>query len=154
LDRLKEFNPGLKIIFTVSPVRHYRDGLAENTLSKARLFELVYRLMNESGHLQYFPAFEIVNDVLRDYRFFEPDMVHPNKQAVRFVWEQFVKTYFNTATIDLLDRIEAIKIALNHKPRFMETEAHSKFQEATKQKVTALKAQFPYLDFEKELRQM
>jgi len=154
LTKLQAFNPGLKIIFTVSPVRHYRDGLAENNLSKARLFELAYRLIGKKEHLQYFPAFEIVNDVLRDYRFFEQDMVHPNRQATQFVWDQFVKTYFNDADSDLLDEIEQITTALNHRPRFRETEAHRKFQENIRQKITAFKAKYPYLDFDMELQKM
>jgi hypothetical protein len=154
LNKLKEFNPNLKIIFTISPVRHYRDGLAENNLSKARLFELIYCLIDKKEHLQYFLAFEIVNDVLRDYRFFEQDMVHPNWQATQFVWEQFVRTYFNDADSDLLNQIEHITTALNHKPRFKETVAHQRFLEGVKQKIVALKKRFSHLDFDEELKQM
>ncbi|WP_262713958.1 GSCFA domain-containing protein [Taibaiella lutea] len=154
LDKLKVFNPNLKIIFTISPVRHYRDGLAENNLSKARLFELIYRLADKKEHLQYFPAFEIVNDVLRDYRFFEQDMVHPNHQATQFVWEQFVKTYFNDTDINLSRQIEDIITALNHRPRFKETSAHQRFQEGVKQKIVSLKGKFPYLNFDEEMHQM
>lgn len=154
LDKLLQFNPELNIIFTVSPVRHYRDGLAENNLSKARLFELIYRLIGKSRQLQYFPAFEVVNDVLRDYRFFEQDMVHPNRLATQFVWEQFVKTFFDDADIDLLRQIETIVTALNHRPRFKETAAHQNFLEGIRQKISTLKEKRPYLDFDEELKQI
>jgi hypothetical protein len=151
LQKLYAFNPRLKIIFTISPVRHYRDGLVENNLSKARLFELVHALSKKNEGGQYFPAFEIVNDVLRDYRFFEQDMVHPNIQAIQFVWEQFQQVYFDAEGRDLVKLIQEIKTALNHKPRFATTDSHQKFREQLKGRIEALKERCQYLDYEKEM---
>ncbi len=89
LFRLFRFNPDLKIIFTVSPVRHLRDGVIENNRSKARLLEAVHHLVNKFERLHYFPAYELVIDVLRDYRFYDIDMAHPNYAATQFVLETF-----------------------------------------------------------------
>jgi hypothetical protein len=150
LHKLHDFNPGLQIIFTVSPVRHFRDGLVANNLSKARLFELVHHLIEKNTAVQYFPAFEIVHDVLRDYRFFEQDMVHPNQLATQFVWEQFKDTYFGEADLNLMHLIGEITSARSHKPRFKETQSHQKFEEQLNLKIEKLKAEKPYLDFEKE----
>lgn len=154
LNKLHQFNPDLKVVFTVSPVRHYKDGLVENNLSKARLFELIHGLTEKNPQTQYFPAFEIVNDVLRDYRFFEQDMVHPNISATEYVWEQFVKTYFDDNGSKLLLQIQEIATAFNHKPRFKETQAHHSFCENLKIKVSTLKDKFPYLDFDKEIKDL
>ena len=151
IRQLANINPNLKIILTVSPVRHYRDGLVENNWSKARLFELIHTLITDNIGLQYFPAFEIVQDVLRDYRFYESDMVHPNKQASGYVWEQFQISNLEPAAVDLLRKIEEINTSLNHKPRFEETEASQKFRRQLLLKMQQLKAQFPYLDYEKEI---
>ena len=154
LNKLHQFNPDLQVVFTVSPVRHYRDGLVENNLSKARLFELIHGLTEKNPQTQYFPAFEIVNDVLRDYRFFEQDMVHPNISATEYVWEQFVKTYFDDNGSKLLLQIQEIATAFNHKPRFKETQAHHSFRENLKIKVSTLKDKFSYLDFDKEIKDL
>lgn len=151
LQKLHAFNPRLKIIFTISPVRHYRDGLVENNLSKARLFELVHALSKKNPSSQYFPAFEIVNDVLRDYRFFEQDMVHPNVQATQFVWEQFQQVYFDAEGRDLIKLIQEIKTSLSHKPRFAATDSHQKFREQLKGRIEALKERYKYLDYEREM---
>ena len=148
LKKVKTFNPDLKIIFTISPVRHYRDGLVENNRSKARLFELVQDLTEQIEGTQYFPAYEIVNDVLRDHRYFEADMVHPNQQAVDYVWAQFCNTYFNPEDKALMQQIKEITTALHHKPRFPETESHKRFQANLQKKIDELKNKFTYLNFD------
>jgi len=147
LERLRALNPGLKIMLTISPVRHVRDGLVENNQSKARLFELVQRLTDQYPGMYYFPAFEIVNDVLRDYRFFAQDMVHPGPQAVQYVWEQFCKICFEPGTESLLERIAAIDTALQHRPRFEDTKAHQQFRQQLRQKIEILQRDFPYLNY-------
>ena len=152
LNKLKNFNPNLKIIFTISPVRHYRDGLVENNFSKARLFELIHHLQEKNNGLQYFPAFEIVNDVLRDYRFFEQDMVHPNQQAVQYVWDQFETTFFNQDDISLMRQIKAVLISLQHKPRFTKTAAHQRFKGLLSEQIKELKIKFPYISFDNEIK--
>lgn len=152
ITALKAFNPKLQILFTVSPVRHYRDGLAENNRSKGRLLELVHLLAEQHAHCHYFPAYELVVDVLRDYRFYDQDMVHPNSQATQYVWEKFVDTYMNDATKQLLKRLQDITIAARHKERFPGTDASLKFRESMLAKVKALQQEFPHLPLEQEAR--
>src|SRR5215204_27129 len=106
--RLKEFNPKLKIIFTISPVRHIRDGVIDNNRSKARLIEVVHHLVNKFDKLYYFPAYELVIDVLRDYRFYDIDMVHPNYQATQFVLDKFMRHFVDEKAQQLAEEIKKI----------------------------------------------
>ncbi len=152
LKDLHHFNPNLQIIFTVSPVRHIRDGLTENNRSKARLLELAHRLTELHGQSQYFPAYELVIDVLRDYRFFEQDMAHPGSQAVQYVWERFTETFIGKEDNELLYKIREIATAMQHRPRFPDTAAAAAFRERFWHKTKSLKEQFPYLDLDQELR--
>lgn len=151
IGQLHQANPKLKIIFTISPVRHVRDGVVDNNRSKARLIEAVHTLTEQYAHCSYFPAYELVIDILRDYRFYDVDMIHPNYAATEYVWDQFVQTYFSTDTQKLLSRLQDIRIARFHKVRFPETEAHSRFKASYLQKLLELKEQFPYLDLAEEL---
>lgn len=114
LLRLKKFNPSLKIVFTVSPVRHAKDGLIENNRSKARLIELVHSLC-EVENVSYFPSFEILIDELRGYRFYAEDLVHPNKLAIEYIWNKFSEAFFNDDTRKLIEEVRSIKTALAHK---------------------------------------
>ncbi|MDB3904912.1 GSCFA domain-containing protein [Crocinitomicaceae bacterium] len=106
-------NPKLNIVFTVSPVRHIKDGLIKNNQSKAQLFVLIEKLKKDFPIL-YFPSYEIVIDGLRDYRFYKKDLIHPNEQAIDFIWSHFVKTYFSLKNESLLNRILKLKTAENH----------------------------------------
>jgi hypothetical protein len=151
LASLQLFNPGLNVIFTISPVRHYRDGLIENNRSKARLLELTHLLVDECSNCHYFPAYELVIDVLRDYRFYDQDMVHPNSQAAQYVWEQFVDTYMNDETKQLLKRINEIMTASKHIERFPGTDASIKFRQAMLSKAERLQEEFERLDFKREI---
>lgn len=114
IEKLKELNPELKIVFTVSPVRHIRDGLIENNQSKAILLDLVRRLLKHS-EVTYFPSYEIVIDELRDYRFFKMDRVHPNEEAIEYVWKQFENTYCTTETITINDKVANFRKSMDHK---------------------------------------
>ena len=114
--KLKLFNPKLKLVFSVSPVKHIKDGVVENSLSKAMLIHLSHKLINEQQHCEYFSAYEIITDDLRDYRFFKEDLVHPTQQAVEYVWQQFMQVYFNDDTKKQLQLIEEILKATQHKP--------------------------------------
>jgi hypothetical protein len=139
---LKAFNPDLNIIFTVSPVRHKKDGLIENNQSKARLIELVHRIV-ESTDAHYFPAYEIVIDELRDYRFFKEDRVHPTEEAVQYVWNRFEETYFSPVTRQLSHKIRQIHLACAHKSLHPESEESVQHQQATEARVTELMAEHP-----------
>jgi len=117
IAQLKKGNPGLEIVFTVSPVRHKKDGLAENNRSKAQLIEAVHQLKELSG-VHYFPSYEILIDELRDYRFYANDLVHPSGQAVEYIWSKFSKSVFNVETQRVSKKVELIKIGLNHRALF------------------------------------
>ena len=151
LYRLFQFNPGINIIFTVSPVRHIRDGIVENNRSKARLLEAVHHLVNKFGGLHYFPSYEIVIDVLRDYRFFDIDLVHPNYAATKYVIEQFMQHYVNGRSVELSKEVEKINIARKHEPFQPTTGAHKKFLQLYAERTKALMDEYPYLDLEAEL---
>ena len=113
LKALYTLNPKLNIVFTVSPVRHIKDGLITNNQSKSKLFVLIEKLKKDFPVL-YFPSYEIVIDGLRDYRFYKKDLIHPNEQAIDFVWSHFVKTYFSQKNESLLNRILKLRTAENH----------------------------------------
>jgi hypothetical protein len=151
LVQLFQFNPGLKIIFTVSPVRHIRDGVIENNRSKARLLESVHYLVSKYEQLHYFPAYELVIDVLRDYRFYDADLVHPNYMATEFVLEKFKVSCIDEASQSLMEEVRKIVIAAKHKPFQPATDAHRQFLKTHYEKAKTLSVACPFLDFEKEL---
>lgn len=123
LEQIRAINPDIHIIFTVSPVRHSKDGLIENNLSKARLLEAVHQLCLEEN-TSYFPSYELVIDVLRDYRFYKEDRVHPNHEAIQFVWEKFEQTYLIKSTIELNRSVEKINKFAQHIPSGNEEKHH------------------------------
>jgi hypothetical protein len=116
LEKLKQFNPNLQLVFTVSPVRHLRDGFHENQLSKANLLVAINQLINEDKDRYYFPAYEIMIDDLRDYRFCAEDMVHPSNEAVQYIWEKFSSWALNEKTTELLSKLTPLLKYLDHKP--------------------------------------
>ena len=152
IHRLFHFNPSIRIIFTVSPVRYIRDGLVENNLSKSRLIEVVQHLVKKFSKLYYFPAYELVIDVLRDYRFFKEDMVHPNDQAIDFVFEAFSSACFDEQTMELVEEVDKINTAINHRPLHPNTPAYQKFKQNLLIKIKALQSKYPDLDFTSELQ--
>jgi hypothetical protein len=150
LQRLRAVNPGVHIIFTISPVRHIRDGVVDNNRSKARLIEAVHTLCANITDSYYFPAYELVIDILRDYRYYDIDFVHPNYLATSYVWEQFVQACIHADTRALMKQVQEITTARNHRTRFPQTEAHKKFMESYAAKTEALARQLPQLDFGEE----
>ncbi len=150
LNNLASFNPGLKIIFTISPVRHLREGFVENNRSKAALIQAVHNVVNEK-EVYYFPAYELIMDDLRDYRFYAEDMVHPNYAATNYVWEKFVCTCIDPKAIELMKEIAVINAAVNHKPFNPGSEQHKKFKQTSLEKINALMRQHHYLHFDKEI---
>lgn len=151
IHQLFQFNPGLKILFTISPVRHIRDGVIENNISKARLIEVVHHLVNKFDRIYYFPAYELVIDVLRDYRFYDVDMVHPNYPATRFVMDYFMNHLLSEDTRQLANEIQQIVTARKHKPFQPQTIAHKKFMEVHKEKTAALQERAPFISLNEEL---
>jgi hypothetical protein len=140
--QLKELNPELNILFTVSPVRYVRDGLAENNRSKGILLDAVHTLVEQHSNCFYFPAYEIVLDELRDYRFFKEDLVHPNDLAVNYVWEKFVSGCCDTETKNFLQEYEPLLKSLQHRSIHEETEATAKFKLQLEEKIKALEKKY------------
>jgi len=149
--RLRQFNPGVNIIFTVSPVRHIRDGVIENNRSKARLIEAVHHMITKFSGLYYFPAYELVIDVLRDYRFYDIDMVHPNYPATEFVMEKFKENFIDEESQQLMEEIKKIVIARKHKAFQPETKAHKIFLKSHFEKTKELSSKYPFINFKDEL---
>jgi len=126
---LQLFNPSLRILFTVSPIRHWKDGAHENQLSKSILLLSVDELLRNHSRCFYFPAYEIVLDELRDYRFYSEDMFHPSSQTIDYVWEKFTAAWFDAETLKKAHEFEKIQQALNHIPLHLESEAYRQFKE-------------------------
>jgi hypothetical protein len=151
-SKLQVKNPNLKILFTISPVRYIRDGLIENNLSKAVLFRAMHKLMENFSNISYFPSYELVIDDLRDYRFFKEDLVHPNEQAIKYVWEKFTNSCLSTKSQEIIKRLDPIINALNHKPFNPQSKEHIVFIEKLLKQTLQLQAEFPFLDLSKEIR--
>lgn len=149
-DELRQLNPHIQIIYTVSPVKHLKDGVEENVLSKAFLIASVYELASASGS-GYFPAYELINEDLRDYRFYEADMAHPNEQAIQYVWDKFVQCYFLNETRLLNLQIEDIHKAMQHNPFNAESQAHVQFKHNYLDKCKSLLLQHSWLNLSKEI---
>lgn len=149
-DKALTFNPAIKIILTISPVRHLRDGFIENNRSKATLIQAVHELVDKNSNCFYFPAYELIIDDLRDYRFFAEDMVHPNYAATNYVWEKFIATCIDEPSQQLMKEIAVIVAAKNHKPFNPTSQQHKKFLQTNLEKLKKLQQQFPYISFEEE----
>lgn len=152
LDNLSSVNPYAKIIFTISPVRHLRDGFVENNRSKSTLIQAVHSLVDTHENVFYFPAYELVIDDLRDYRFYAEDMVHPNYAATNYVWEKFVPTCIDASSQQLMAAINLINAAKSHRPFNPSSEQHKKFLKINLSNVLQLAQQHPYLNFEEEIK--
>ena len=151
LYRLFHFNSKLKIIFTISPVRHLREGVVENNRSKAVLIQAVHHLVDKFDKLYYFPAYELVIDDLRDYRFYSEDLVHPNYFATQYVWKKFIDACIDERAKNLMEEIHSINLAYQHKPFNPSSEQHRKFLDSFLEKTKNVQQLHPYLNFEKEL---
>jgi hypothetical protein len=152
LHRIFYANPHANIIFTISPVRHLREGVVENNRSKAVLIQAVHHLVDKFEQLYYFPAYELVIDDLRDYRFYAEDLVHPNYQATQYVWEKFTEACIDSTAHSLMKEIASIQLAVKHRPFNPETAMHRKFLEQHLQKATNLQEMHPYLDLKSEIK--
>lgn len=150
LVKLKNVCPELEIIFTVSPVRHIKDGLIENQLSKATLLLATETLTKRLTFAHYFSAYELVLDDLRDYRFFEKDLIHPNEIAIQYIWEYFQQAYFSEKTSTIFNKIKKMVQASHHRPFHLQTEAHQQFVKKQLSIITQLEQQYAFLNLSKE----
>jgi len=133
--RLQTFNPSLRILFTVSPIRHWKDGAHENQLSKSILLLSVEELLRNHSLCFYFPAYELLMDDLRDYRYYTEDMLHPSSQAIDYVWEKFTEAWFDKDTSKKAHAFEKVHQSLNHIPLHPESEAYRKFREKAEEQL-------------------
>ena len=142
-------NPEASIIFTVSPVRHLKDGFVENQRSKAGLISAIHELIGilPSGVGSYFPSYEIMMDELRDYRFYAEDMVHPNSVAIDYIWQRFIQAWMTTETQKISEEVEKVQKGLAHKPFNEHSEAHQQFRKKLQQKINELQVRFPRIEF-------
>jgi hypothetical protein len=147
INVLKEFNPDLHILFTVSPVRYVRDGVIENNRSKGVLLDAVHALIEQNTNCFYFPSYEIVIDELRDYRFFKEDLVHPNQLALNYVWQRFIDTVCDEETKSFISDYEPILKSLRHRDLQGETSASLKFKKQLEEKLNVLKQKYPFVNF-------
>ena len=149
LSEIAQQHPEKQFIFTVSPLRHLKDGLHENQLSKAALLLAVNEVCKIFGNSHYFPAYEILLDELRDYRFYKEDMVHPTEQAVHYIWERFAGFAIDPNEKLAMKAAAELKQMLQHRPLFPESEAFRKFELLKEEKICALKREFPKVRIDK-----
>ena len=149
---LTDFNEKIKIVFTVSPVRHLRDGFIENNRSKAALFQAIDLIDAEMPTVDYVPAYELIVDDLRDYRFYAEDMVHPNYLATQYVWEKFVEACVEGKSQEAMKEINQLQQAIKHRPLHPASNEHIKFKQKYKEIAFELSKRFPFLDFSNELQ--
>lgn len=148
ISNITSVNTNAKFIFTVSPVRHSKDGFFENNVSKAHLLSAVFKTVNrQQTTANYFPSYEIMMDELRDYRFYANDMLHPSQQAIDFIWIKFFENYVNEKEFQTMQEICNIQKGLQHRPFNPNTPANQQFLLALNQKITKVQAQFPHITF-------
>lgn len=150
IEKIASVNKKAKIIFTISPVRHIKDGFVENQWSKSNLIAALHQtLHSENCKLQtfYFPSYEIMMDELRDYRFYAEDMIHPNQTAIDYIWKRFSETWISEEAFSVLQEIESIQKGLNHRPFNAESEQHLIFLAKIQQRISVLQRQFPLMKF-------
>ena len=148
IDLIESVNPKCAVIFTISPVRHIKDGFVENQRSKANLISALHstfdiRLLTQS----YFPSNEIMMDELRDYRFYAEDMLHPNQIAINYIWERFCETTISIEANLIMTEVESIQRGLSHRPFNPNSESHLKFIKQLESKISKLKSEFPFMNF-------
>lgn len=152
VSSIRKANSKASIFFTVSPVRHIKDGFVENMQSKAHLISAIHQVIKIqssiiNSRLEYFPSYEIIMDELRDYRFYAEDMIHPNQTAINYIWEAFKKMWISSEVSITMKEVDAIQKGLQHKPFNFESEQHQKFIEAIKEKQIKLQKKYTHIIF-------
>ena len=147
VELVRSINPKVSFIFTVSPVRHIKDGFVENTQSKAHLIAAIHQVVDARKQLYYFPSYELMMDELRDYRFYNDDMLHPSSKAINYIWEKFQKVWMTEASINTSKRIGQIQAKKAHRPFNPNSEAHQTFLEKLDFEIKELQSEFPQIQF-------
>lgn len=152
VEMVGKFNPKIKFIFTVSPVRHWKNGAHNNQLSKANLLLAIDEVIKSKNNCSYFPSYEIVMDDLRDYRFYESDLIHPNKIATDYIWEKFSNSIFSGECLQVINEISKVVTARNHRVRNINSSEHQKFVKSIIAKIELLNANYSHLNLENDLK--
>jgi hypothetical protein len=148
IDLLQKTNPNCTIIFTISPVRHIKDGFVENQRSKAHLITAIQQIIQYPlSIVNYFPSYEILLDELRDYRFYAEDMLHPSQVAIDYIWERFTETWISELSYTIMEEVDNIQKGLAHRPFNPNSESHIKFADKLKMKITKLVSEYPLIKF-------
>lgn len=151
IENLYKFNPKIKLLFTVSPVRYLSDGAFNNQVSKSTLILSIYEILKMNKNIEYFPAYEMIIDDLRDYRFYKEDMIHPNNIAIKYIWEKIMKNYFDTPTLNIIAEIDSIVNAKNHKPFNPNSDSHQIFLKNQIENINNINKKYPEIDLSEEL---
>lgn len=151
IQKIRAYNPNIHIIFTISPVRYIKDNMVENTQSKAHLVVAVHQLLQQIHNTHYFPAYEIMMDDLRDYRFYDMDMVHPSALAINYIWNIFSKTFFDKSTSTINEQVEDIIRAKNHRLKNPFSQESKAFKAKQMESIRHIQQMYPFLSFEEEL---
>ena len=146
ISHLKSVNKNIHILFTVSPVRHLKDGFIENMQSKSHLITAIHSIM-KTKNSSYFPSYEIMMDELRDYRFYAEDMIHPNKTAINYIWERFAETRISESSKLTMKEVETIQKGISHRPFNENSEQHQKFLNNLEIKKEKLNSIFNFIKF-------
>jgi hypothetical protein len=154
ISELRKSNPSVKIIFTVSPIRHWKDGAIENQRSKAALILTIAKLQEDIEKVFYFPAYEIFMDELRDYRFYAQDMLHPSDSSIEYIWKCFIDTFLSDNAKDTLNQVQSILKRLSHKPFHKNTKAYQKFISSLRKDISDFHIQKTAIDFNDELNRL
>jgi hypothetical protein len=155
IQRFTNFRPGIRFLFTVSPIRHWKDGAHENQLSKSILLLAIEELQTLfPRNVHYFPSYELILDDLRDYRFYAEDMIHPNTMAIDYCWEKFDQTYFDEETRLISAQWRALSKALTHRPFRIDSDQHQHFLRETLAKMEHFASSYPFLNCQKEIDQL
>ena len=143
---LKSVNKNVHILFTISPVRHLKDGFTENMQSKSHLITAIHSVIN-ANNCSYFPSYEIMMDELRDYRFYAQDMIHPNKTAINYIWERFMETQISDSSKLTMQEIETIQKGISHRPFNKNSEQHQRFLKNLEVKKEKINSLFSFIKF-------
>ncbi|RZJ66369.1 MAG: GSCFA domain-containing protein [Flavobacterium sp.] len=148
IDLVTSLNPSVRLIFTVSPVRHIKDGVVENQRSKANLISALHSTLEKTRNSHYFPSYEIIMDELRDYRFYASDMLHPNGVAIDFIWEKFRDGWISASAFPMMEEVDSIRKAKAHRPFNPESEQHKKFLSSLESRIANLRKRLPFVDLD------
>ncbi len=147
MAHIRQLCPEAHILFTISPVRHIKDGFVENQRSKAHLITGLHEALSDATNASYFPSYELMMDELRDYRFYASDLLHPNELALSYIWERFADAWITPESLSIMEEVDAIRKGLAHRPFHPESDTHRRFREGLEARIIALQQRFPHLFF-------